>query len=258
MNKMKNITIELINATIGYKSGNKTTIIASGLNGSFEKGELISLVGRNGCGKSTLLRTIAGFQTILEGRVVQEGKDISDYSIQERARLISIVTTNFKPIPNMTVFDLVAMGRSPYTGFWGKLSQDDKKIIDESIGIVGMEKYRNRTVDTLSDGERQKVLIAKAIAQETTVIILDEPTSFLDYPSKVKTMQILRSLAHDCDKTIIISTHDLEQALQFSDKIWLLNDEKKLIVNTPSEMIEKGILKECFGYENCIFVSKIE
>ncbi len=251
---MKNITIELLNATIGYKSGNKTTIIASDLNGSFEKGKLVSLIGRNGCGKSTLLRTIAGFQPLLEGRVVQEGKDISDYSIQERSRLISIVTTHFESVPNMTVFDLVAMGRSPYTGFWGKLSQEDKQKIEESIRIVGMENYRERTVDTLSDGERQKILIAKAIAQETSAIILDEPTSFLDYPSKVKTMQILKTLAHDCNKTIIVSTHDLEQALQFSDKIWLLNDDKQLIIDSPSEMIEKGILKECFGYENIVFL----
>lgn len=242
------ITIELIGAAIGYKAGGRDIVIASGLNGSFHKGELVSLIGRNGCGKSTLLRTIAGFQPLLGGRVVQDGKDVSVYSIQERSRMLSIVTTNFKPVPNMTVFDLVAMGRSPYTGFWGKLGAEDVRKIEDSIRLVGMEDYRDRTVETLSDGERQKIMIAKAIAQETAVIILDEPTSFLDYPSKVKTMQILKTLAHDCEKTILVSTHDLEQALQFSDRIWLLDDEKKLIINTPSEMVEEGILKKSLEY----------
>lgn len=148
----------------------------------------------------------------------------------------------------MTVFELVAMGRSPYTGFWGRLSSEDNKIIDDSICMVGMEKYRHRTVATLSDGERQKVLIAKAIAQKTSVIILDEPTSFLDYPSKVKTMQLLKSLAHDSNKTILVSTHDLEQALQFSDRIWFLDDGEKHILKSPAQMIDDGILEEKFGY----------
>lgn len=242
------ITIELIDAAIGYKAGGRDIVIASGLNGSFHKGELVSLIGRNGCGKSTLLRTIAGFQPLLWGRVVQNGKDVSGYSIQERSRMLSIVTTNFKPVPNMTVFDLVAMGRSPYTGFWGKIGAEDVRKIEDSIRLVGMDDYRDRTVETLSDGERQKIMIAKAIAQETSVIILDEPTSFLDYPSKVKTMQILKTLAHDCEKNILVSTHDLEQALQFSDRIWLLDDEKRLIIKSPSEMVEEGILKKSLEY----------
>ena len=128
---MEHVTIELVNATIGYKTKNKATIVASNLNGSLLKGKLVSLVGRNGCGKSTLLRTIAGFQPLLEGRVIQEGKEIQEYSIQERARILSIVTTNTMHVQDMTVFDLVAMGRSPYTGFWGKLGQKDKEIIAE-------------------------------------------------------------------------------------------------------------------------------
>lgn len=245
---MEQTTIELINATIGYKTWNKTIVISSDINVSLQVGELVSLIGRNGCGKSTLLRTIAGFQPLIDGRIIQNGKDIKEYSIQERACMLSVVTTNFKPVPEMTVFELVAMGRSPYTGFWGRLSSDDNKIIDDSICMVGMEKYRHRTVATLSDGERQKVLIAKAIAQKTSVIILDEPTSFLDYPSKVKTMQLLKSLAHDFNKTILVSTHDLEQALQFSDRIWFLDDVEKHILKSPAQMIDDGILEEKFGY----------
>lgn len=248
---MKNpIAIELIDATIGYKTKNKSIVIASNINGSLHKGELVSLIGRNGCGKSTLLRTIAGFQPLLDGRIVQDGKEIQEYSIQERSRLLSIVTTNTKSVQDMTVFDLVAMGRSPYTGFWGKLSQLDKSIITESLRKVGMENYSDRMVETLSDGERQKVLIAEAIAQETSVIILDEPTSFLDYPSKVMTMKLLSQLAHDCNKNIFISTHDLEQALQFSDRIWLLDDQKQLIIKTPKEMVAEGVLEKNFGFIN--------
>lgn len=243
-------TLELIDATIGYKAKSKTTVVAEGINGAFGTGELVSLIGRNGCGKSTLLRTIAGFQPLLSGRIMQEGKDIGEYSIQERARMLSIVTTHNEQVPNMTVYDLVALGRSPYTGFWGRLRTEDKEVIEESIRMVGVESYRDRIAMTLSDGERQKVLIAKAIAQETTVIVLDEPTSFLDYPSKVKTMQLLAKLAHDCKKTIIVSTHDLEQALQFSDTIWLLDEHKHLIIKSPAEMISEGILARSFGYHH--------
>lgn len=241
---MENIAIEINNATIGYKS----KIIASGINGSMKRGELVSLIGRNGCGKSTLLRTIAGFQPLLDGEILQEGRDIRKYSIQERARLLSIVMTNTKPVANMTVFELVAMGRSPYTGFWGKLSPADKEIITESLLMVGMEEYADRMVATLSDGERQKVLIAEAIAQKTPVIILDEPTSFLDYPSKMMTMKLLSKLAHDYDKCVFVSTHDLEQALQYSDMVWFLDEQQQLTVKTPDEMVSQGVLKEKFGY----------
>lgn len=245
---MEHLTIELKNVTIGYKTRNKTVVVASDINGSFRAGELVSLIGRNGCGKSTLLRTLAGFQSMLGGSILQEGREIQEYSIKERAHVLSIVTPHIKPVPDMTVNDMVAMGRSPYTGFWGKLSEEDKEIITNSIRMVGMENLRDRMVVTLSDGERQKAMIAKAIAQETPIIVLDEPTSFLDYPSKVKTMQLLSELAYDCNKTIIVSTHDLEQALQFSDRIWFLDEAGKLIVRTPGEMLSEGILAEKFGY----------
>lgn len=243
-------TLELIHATIGYTMRRKTKIVAADLNGSLTEGELVSLIGCNGCGKSTLLRTIAGFQPLLEGQIKQGGKDIRKYSIQERARLLSIVTTRNHPVSDMNVYELVGMGRSPYTGFWGRLRPEDERIIEESLQMVGMATYRDRLVTTLSDGERQKALIAKAIAQETPVIVLDEPTSFLDYPSKVHTMKLLARLAHDCGKTIIFSTHDLEQALQFSDRMWLLDEGGKLLVRTPREMMDEGILERSFDYRN--------
>lgn len=245
---MQRTTIELTDATIGYKARRQTKVVATGINGAFRAGELVSLIGRNGSGKSTLLRSIAGFQPLLAGHIMQEGRDIETYSIQERARLLSIVTPHAKPAPDMRVYDLVAMGRSPYTGFWGTLGEEDKAIIDRSIRMVGMEQMCQRTVTTLSDGERQKALIAKAIAQETPVVVLDEPTSFLDYPSKVHTMQLLSNLAHECGKTVLVSTHDLEQALQFSDRMWLLDEGGKLLVRTPRQMMDEGILERSFGY----------
>lgn len=245
---MGTITLELRDASIGYRAGRRTSVVAAGINGAFLEGELVSLVGRNGCGKSTLLRTVAGLQPVLGGQVVQSGRPVQDYSIQERARLLSIVTPHAKPVPDMTVYDLVAMGRSPYTGFWGKLRAEDKAIIEESLRMVGITAYQHRIAATLSDGERQKAMIAKAIAQQTPIIVLDEPTSFLDYPSKVRTMQLLAQLAHEHGKTIIVSTHDLEQALQFSDKIWLLDEQKRLVVERPEKMVSEGILANCLGY----------
>lgn len=245
---MEHITLEIQSATIGYKSRGKNIIIASDISGSFSRGELVSLIGCNGSGKSTLLRSIAGFQPILKGKILQEGKDIKDYSIQERSRLLSIVTTSSSMAQEMTTYDLVAMGRCPYTGFWGTLTARDKAIVHKSIQMVGMESYLNRMVSTLSDGEREKVLIAKAIAQETPFIILDEPTSFLDYPSKIITMQLLKKLAHEHNKTVLISTHDLEQALQFSDRIWLIDQEKRFLIGTPDEMVNDGMLQKTFGY----------
>lgn len=247
---MNNNTIILQNLTIGYKSKSHTTTIANNLNGTFRAGELTSLLGRNGCGKSTLLRTITGFQTKISGNIKLLDKPSEKYDIHERALNISIVTTEPTKVPGMTVFDLVAMGRSPHTGFWGRLSNSDKNIIEQSIAMVGMQEYTNRELSTLSDGEQQKCMIAKAIAQETPIIILDEPTSFLDYPSRVKTIALLRDLAHNLHKTIILSTHDLEQAVKFSDCLWLLDKQKGLTIGTPQELASSNAINEYFDIES--------
>lgn len=244
---MNNPTITLRDLTIGYPSKKHTITIARNLNGCFGKGELTSLLGRNGCGKSTLLRTITGFQPKLSGEITLMGKPAEHYDIHERALNVSIVTTEAARVQGMTVYDLVAMGRSPHTGFWGKLSTHDREMIEQSIAMVGIQEYTTRDVTTLSDGEQQKCMIAKAIAQETPIIILDEPTSFLDYPSRVKTISLLRDLAHDLDKTIILSTHDLEQAVKFSDRLWLMDKEKGLTTGTPQELVRADKLTEYFG-----------
>lgn len=222
-------TIQLKDLSIGYKLHNgKTKTIASHINASVESGMLTCLIGRNGTGKSTLLRTMTGFIPPLEGQVILEGRDLSMLSATERARIISIVLTERPETDNITVNELVGMGRLPYTNFWGTLQEKDRRIVDDAMQMIGIYELRNRKIGTLSDGEKQKAMIGKAIAQQTPVIILDEPTAFLDYPSKQETMLLLHQLAQELNKTIFLSTHDLNIAYQVADKIWCMGNDDGL------------------------------
>lgn len=218
-----NETIQLKDLSIGYnEKGRGKKYIAREINASLYEGQLTCLLGANGAGKSTLLRTLSAFLPPLEGEVLLKGKRIEEYSANERARLVGVVLTEKPELHHMMVGELVGMGRSPYTNFWGSLSTTDREAVNKALEMVGMSDFATRLVDTLSDGERQKVMIAKALAQETPVIYLDEPTAFLDYPSKVDTMLLLRQLAHETGKTIFLSTHDVELALQTADTLWLM------------------------------------
>lgn len=222
-------TIQLKDLSIGYKLHNgKTKTIASHINASIESGMLTCLIGRNGTGKSTLLRTMTGFIPPLDGQVILEGRDLSMLSATERARIISIVLTERPETDNITVNELVGMGRLPYTNFWGTLQEEDRQIVDDAMQMIGIYELRNRKIGTLSDGEKQKAMIGKAIAQQTPVIILDEPTAFLDYPSKQETMLLLHQLAQELNKTIFLSTHDLNIAYQVADKIWCMGNDDGL------------------------------
>ena len=222
-------TIQLKDLSIGYKLHNgKTKTIASHINASVESGMLTCLIGRNGTGKSTLLRTMTGFIPPLEGQVILEGRDLSMLSATERARIISIVLTERPETDNITVNELVGMGRLPYTNFWGTLQEEDRQIVDDAMQMIGIYELRNRKIGTLSDGEKQKAMIGKAIAQQTPVIILDEPTAFLDYPSKQETMLLLHQLAQELNKTIFLSTQDLNIAYQVADKIWCMGNDDGL------------------------------
>jgi iron complex transport system ATP-binding protein len=222
-------TIQLKDLSIGYKLHNgKTKTIASHINASVESGMLTCLIGRNGTGKSTLLRTMTGFIPPLDGQVILEGRDLSMSSATERARIISIVLTERPETDNITVNELVGMGRLPYTNFWGTLQEEDRQIVDDAMQMIGIYELRNRKIGTLSDGEKQKAMIGKAIAQQTPVIILDEPTAFLDYPSKQETMLLLHQLAQELNKTIFLSTHDLNIAYQVADKIWCMGNDDGL------------------------------
>ena len=207
---------------IGYNTRAGQRRVTAPLSVKLPEGRLICLVGRNGVGKSTLLRSLSGLQPPLSGDVLLGGSSIASYSHKALARLVSVVTTRDVPVPSMTSWEVVALGRSPYTQFWGQLSPADKEIVDRSIDITGISPLASRRVGSLSDGERQKVMIAKAIAQETPVILLDEPTAFLDYPSKVSTLSLLSRLAREMGCTILVSTHDVEHALRLSDEVLLL------------------------------------
>ena len=233
-------TIILKELSIGYHTKNGTRVVAEGINAAIQSGELTCLLGANGVGKSTLLRTLSAFQPALFGEIIIRSQEISTYTDKELSRLIGVVLTEKHDIRNMTVRELVALGRSPYTGFWGTLHEADWQVVDEAINAVRISKLRERMVHTLSDGERQKVMIAKALAQQTPVIFLDEPTAFLDFPSKVEMMQLLRRLAKEEQKTIFLSTHDFELALQVADKLWLMTDE--LHIGTPHELAQSGAL----------------
>ena len=215
----------LKNLVIGYNTRAGLRRVTAPLSVKLPEGRLICLVGRNGVGKSTLLRSLSGLQPPLSGDVLLGGSSIASYSHKALARLVSVVTTRDVPVPSMTSWEVVALGRSPYTQFWGQLSSADKEIVDRSIDITGISPLASRRVGSLSDGERQKVMIAKAIAQETPVILLDEPTAFLDYPSKVSTLSLLSRLAREMGRTILVSTHDVEHALRLSDEVLLLQKE---------------------------------
>ena len=214
--------ITLSHLSVGYKVGHA---VVSDINLTLQSGKLASLIGANGVGKSTLLKTLTGFLPKLEGSLLLDGKDISEFSQRALARQISIVLTQKPDVQNLTIEEIVGLGRSPYTGFFGKLHANDQQIVDESIIAVGIEKLKNRMIQTLSDGERQKVMIAKALAQQTPIIFLDEPTAFLDFSSKVETFQLLQRMAHEMGKLVLLSTHDLELAVRFSDTLLQVNGD---------------------------------
>lgn len=246
-------TIILKDLSIGYRGRRSLRTVAEGINAHISSGELTCLLGSNGIGKSTLLRTLSAFQPKLSGEIILQDREIETYTEKELARLVSVVLTEKPDVRNMSVRDLVALGRSPYTGFWGRLLPEDEAKVDEAIDLVRIPHIAERMVHTLSDGERQKAMIAKALAQNTPIIYLDEPTAFLDFPSKVEMMQLLHRLSRETHKTIFLSTHDLELALQIADKIWLMDEYSQIHVGTPEDLSLNGVLSHFFARKGIIF-----
>ncbi len=210
------MVINLSQLSVGYSLSHP---VISDINLELRSGQLACLIGENGIGKSTLLKTLTGFLPKLKGSLLLGNRDIESFSQRELARQVSIVLTQKPDVQNLTIEEIIGLGRSPYTGFFGRLRAEDRKVVDDAIATMGIEKLRGRMIQNLSDGERQKVMIAKALAQETSIILLDEPTAFLDFPSKAETFQSLQRMAHERDKLILLSTHDLELAVRFADSL---------------------------------------
>jgi iron complex transport system ATP-binding protein len=250
---MKEKAIEINNLAIGYKTKKQVNRVAENLCATIYGGELTCLLGANGVGKSTLLRTLSGFQPQLAGEIFIRGKEIKAYSQKEIARITGVVLTERVEVRDMSVTELIALGRSPYTGFWGRLNKTDKTIVQNAVALMKIEDLARRPVQTLSDGERQKVMIAKALAQETPVICLDEPTAFLDFPSKVEMIRLLHRLCRQAHKTIFLSTHDVELVLPMADKLWLMDKATGITAGTPRELIANGCLESFFQCEGVVF-----
>jgi iron complex transport system ATP-binding protein len=233
---------------IGYKD----KAILPPINVSLKEGNLIALIGPNGAGKSTLFKTLTAHIKPIKGKIELFGKELTDYSSKEKARLIGLVLTERPDDMFLKVYDVVASGRCPYTDFFGKIGKDDEKIIQESLDIVGINKLKDRYFNTLSDGEKQKVMIAKTLAQNTPIIFMDEPTAFIDYPSKIELFSLMKMLTKERNKTIIFSSHDLELLLRYTDDIWLISKGKQLISAKKDDLIGNEILKEYFNLKEDI------
>ena len=240
--------IELNNITLGY--GRRTLI--EGATTRFERGAMIALLGRNGTGKSTLLRALAKLQEVMSGEIRIDGKPLEELSQTELARLVSFVTTERIDVEALTAYDLVAIGRSPYTGWMGRLSDADREAIQRAMSIAGVENMTERRVSTMSDGECQRVMIARALAQDTPIILLDEPTAFLDLPNRYELCTLLGRLAHEENKCVIFSTHELDIALSLADSIALV-DSPKLVHLPTKEMIASGNIERLFDSEYVSF-----
>lgn len=232
--------------TVGYHHAGHPVPIQRDLQVSLKPGELVALIGPNGSGKSTLLRTLAGFLSPLEGQYQLLNRPKNSFTRKELAQTISVVLTELPHADKLTVTDLVASGRSPYTGFSGRLTGADRRIIHQAMKSTGISHLRTHYLNKLSDGERQRALIAKSLAQDTPIILLDEPAAFLDFPGRIRIMHLLRLLAREQNKAILITTHDIGLALQYADLLWMVSADKPLLAGVPEILALDGSLQQYF------------
>jgi iron complex transport system ATP-binding protein len=244
-------SISTNNLSIGYAQ----RIVQSNLNFELMPGEMVCMLGPNGCGKSTLLRSLAGLQPILKGTFsianspVEHPTDGTPSNKLTEASQIALVLTERLSLENTTVHDVVAMGRYPYTSFLGGLSDVDEHIINQSLSDVGLSDTAHTFFNDHSDGEKQRTLIAKALAQQTPIILLDEPTAHLDLPNRIRVLQLLRRVAREQKKTILISTHELDLAIKLSDRIMLMTPQKGIQLDTPDKLREHNAFTAAFGMD---------
>ncbi len=261
---MNDTLLKLDNVAVGYGG----IPLYEDVNLRVSRGEMVTLLGANGAGKSTLLRCVTGRLAPLRGHVEITGRSLSGIPKGELARLVSIVSTDRALAGALTVEELVALGRQPHTGFFGRLSRRDREVVSCSLEAVGMAAFSSRQVASLSDGERQKVMIARALAQETPVMVLDEPTAFLDVASRLETLQLLSRLARNEGKAVILSSHDVSSALRLSQRLWLIVEKsdgegshgscrRGLIDGSPRELIESNALSSLFPGRHVTFDSSL-
>ncbi len=236
------VILQTTKLAIGYKK----TAIQSNLNLEVQTGELICLIGPNGCGKSTLLRSMAGLQKSLNGTITLNNKDLQELSNTEKALVLSLVLTDKIEVENLTVFELVFTGRYPHTSWLGNSNSIDQEKTLEAIEMVQLSHKKDSPINELSDGEKQRAMIAKALAQDTALIFLDEPTAHLDLPNRVDIILLLRKLAKKTNKAIVLSTHELDLAIQASDQLWLMN-ENGIECGKPKSLVAKGLIQKTFA-----------
>jgi len=230
---------------IGYPGQQGETVIMNNINVSARHGELVALIGRNGSGKSTLLRSLVAMQPSLSGTVILNGNPLQNISRTELTKTISFTSTEPIDIHNIRVREAVALGRFPYTNWLGTLSDEDKLQIEEALNITGLRQLADRKIDRLSDGERQRVLIARSLAQDTELLVMDEPTAFLDLPSRYSIVSLLRKLSRAKNKCIVYSTHDLDTALNEADKLWLMKPDG-ICQGAPEDLVLNRSLANAF------------
>ncbi|MDI9311837.1 MAG: ABC transporter ATP-binding protein [Limnohabitans sp.] len=246
------IVLETQQLSVGYTNQNTKNCIATNLNLNFQVGKLTTLIGANGIGKSTLLRTLTAIQAPLAGEVLLKGKNIQKFSSVELAQNLSVVLTEKLPPSNLSVYELVALGRQPYTNWVGKLTQDDRNKIDEALSLTEITAIQHKKHYEISDGQLQKALVARALAQDTSIIILDEPTTHLDLHHKVSLFKLLKKLANETQKCILFSTHDIDLAIQLSDEMVVMTSDF-IIQSQPCSLIEKEVFNSLFTDDDITF-----
>lgn len=239
--------VETRSLAIGYRSSRTERTVAGPLDLQLRPGSLVCLLGSNGAGKSTLMRTLSGLQPVLAGEIMIDDRPLGTLKPVELAQKLSLVLTDRIDAGNLTAREVVALGRTPYTGWLGSLTKDDYFKIAQSIEQTGITPLLDRHMHQLSDGERQKVMLARALAQDTPLILLDEPTAHLDLPNRVEMMRLLHTLAHDTRKAILLSTHELDLALQTADELWLMPPGGTILAGLPEDLVLNGAFEATFA-----------
>ncbi|MGC8864772.1 MAG: ABC transporter ATP-binding protein [Bacteroidales bacterium] len=241
---------------IGYSS--PRFVVSEQINLDLKQGYLYCLIGPNGCGKSTLIRTLAGLLPPLGGEIFMQGKTLQHFSRRELASKVAVVFPTGTAMPSMTAFEVAASGRYPYSGFWGRMSKADKEWVMQSLHLVGIGHLAHKFFDRLSDGEKQKVWIASALTQQTPLILLDEPSAFLDFPSRSELMHMLLQLTRSQNKTILLSTHDVALALRLCDELIVAGHQRPFIMISPEEAVGTGIIPDYFQRADWVYNSQIQ